>query len=260
MKDLWAQHRTFCIVAGGMLLASLVLLLGVVVPARSSAAEALAEADKLQKIVKASEGNALSSSSRQSLEAEVEALKARSADLERVMNPPKIAGGTDPVMAYGSKVADLNRELAKASAQYSIQVPEKTGFSPEVPAEEVAELLPSIELAQRILKAVIAAGARRIDSVSPATTSEFFSEEMALAPPVKRTVVVFEIRGPVDSMMKLLHSLQQKETLYILPRARLTREKPDSPEATLRFAVGSVEVSESKAKEEDAGGDYIFER
>jgi hypothetical protein len=260
MKELWAAHKVFVCVTGGALLASLVLLLGVALPARSAAGDLMVEAEGLAKTIKSREGEALSSSARASLEAEVEGLRARVAELERVMNPPKGDPGADPVLAYGTKLSALRNDLTEAAAQ-SISVPERPGF-PEEAADDVPVLLPVIELAQRMVQKAVAAGVRRIDAVSGGKSAEeFLPGDLADQGAVRRTVTVIEITGPIESLMKFVHGLQQRESLYIIPRAKLWRMKPESPDATLRIAVGSVTVSDKVSSDSsDDGSSFLFGR
>lgn len=262
MKEYLATHRKFAIVAGSGTLLALILLFGVAIPARSSAADALEEAEKIGKLLKSSEGKALSTSARQSLEAEVAGLKGRVEEMQRVMNPPKAEAGADPVLAYGNKLTALEKDLDKAASESSVQVPEKVGFAADVDPEDVSALIPQIELAQRILKAAVASGVRRIDALgSTKSSGDFFGEDLQQAGAVRRTCVVVEVRGPMEALMKLLHTLEQKETLYIIPRAQLTRENGEIPEALLKIAVGSVEVSDAKPTGEKGGEEtFIFGR
>jgi hypothetical protein len=261
MKDYAKSHPTFLGVAGGMAVVALVLLF-VSMSQRSAAADALAQAENLRKSMKASEGAALSSGARRQLEAEVGVLRARVAELEKSLSVPKASGGADAVLAYGNKLRELSVALDTAAADHGILVPEKLGFPAEVSPDAVPTCLPLIELAQRLLEKAVKSGVRQISLVAPMKGAEdFFPADMQEAGTVKRSVVVFEVRGPVETLAKLLHSLQLKESLYVIPRARLWREKPDSPEATLKFAAGAVEVGEAKSDEKGGdGGGFIFGR
>ncbi|NUN49769.1 MAG: hypothetical protein HUU15_13155 [Candidatus Brocadiae bacterium] len=261
MKEYFAAHRVFAIVTGSMILVALVLLFGVAIPARGAASDALAGADRLRAAVKSSEGGALSAGARRQLEGEVEALRARVAELERLYNPPAAAAGSDPVVVYGEQLNALTNMLSKVASEKNVVVPERPGFPASPGSEDVPGLLPALELARRIVPRIVDAGVQRIELIqSPVEAGDFFSPDMADAGPVRRTVVVVEVAGPTDALARLLHSLQQKDSPYAVVRARLVREKSDSSEVVLRIALGGVQVSDVKPKEDDRESGFIFGR
>ncbi|KAF0240012.1 MAG: hypothetical protein FD180_5093 [Planctomycetota bacterium] len=261
MKHYWAAHRTFVLAAGGMLVVALALLLGGALPARTATSDALTEAERLRKMLKSSEGSALSSSSRRQLEGEVEALKARVAELDKVSNPPAAPAGADKVL-YGNQLAALNAAIEKASSDQGIIIENEAQF-PKNPEEDLPLFLTKIEIAKKVLGRAVTSGIQKIRSINATNqTDEFYSGDMLEGGAVKRTIVVFEVAGPMDSLARLLHSLQQRDSFVIVPRAKLWREKPDDPEATMKIAVGGVQVSDAKpdAKGGTEPGGFIFGR
>lgn len=261
MKQYFLAHRTFVIAAGGMLAVALLLLLGGAMPARSATSDALAEAERLRKMLKASEGSALSASARRQLEGEVEALKARVAELDKVSNPPAAPSGADKVM-YGNQLAELGKAIDKASSDQGIIIENEAQF-PKNPEEDLPLFLTKIEIARKVLGRAVASGIHKIRQISATKDGDdFFTGDMLEAGAVRRTMVVFEVEGPIDALAKLLHSLQQRDAFVVVPRAKIWREKPDEAEATLKIAVGGVEVSDAKAETKggtDSGG-FIFGR
>ncbi|MEK7467503.1 MAG: hypothetical protein AAB074_08840 [Planctomycetota bacterium] len=261
IKQYWAAHRTFVIAAGGMLTVALVLMVGGAMPARSSTSDAVDQAEKLRKMLKSSEGNALSSSSRRQLEGEVEALKARVAELDKVSNAPAAPAGADKVV-YGNQLAALQTQLDSASSDQGIIIENEAQF-PKNPEEDLPLFLTKIEIARKVLGRAVASGIHKIRQISATKDGDdFFTTEMLESGAVRRTMVVFEVEGPIDSLARLLHALQQREAFVIVPRAKIWREKPDEAEATLKIAVGGVEVSDAKpeAKGGTEGGGFIFGR
>lgn len=261
MKQYFAAHKTFVIAAGGMLGAAMVLLLGVALPARSAASEASDQADRLTVMLKSSEGSALSASARRQLEGEVEALKARVADLDKSANPPKAPAAADKV-TYGDRLAALGTQLEKAAADQGVIIENEAVF-PKNPEEDLPLFLTKIEIAQKVVARAVGVGVRRIRQLSATRDGDdFFTSDMLEAGAVKRTMIVFEVTGPIDTLAKLLHSLQQKDGFLVVPRARLWREKPEEPETTLKIAVGGIEISDAKAEEKGGGetGGFIFGR
>jgi hypothetical protein len=262
MKQYFAAHRTFVLAAGGMLTVALLLLLGGAMPARSATSDALDQAEKLRKMLKSSEGSALSSSSRRQLEGEVEALKARVAELDKVSNPPPAPASADKVL-YGNQLDALGKQMDLASSDQGIIIDNEAQF-PKNPEEDLPLFLTKIEIARKVLSRVTSSGIHKIRQISATKDGDdFFTSDMLEAGAVRRTMVVFEVEGPVDAVARLLHSLQQRDSFVIVPRAKLWREKPDEAETTLKFAVGGVEVSDAKAETEKGGpegGGFIFGR
>ncbi len=261
MKQYFAAHRTFVIAAGSMLGLALALLLGVALPARSAAADAAAQADRLTAMLKSSEGSALSASARRQLEGEVEALKARVADLDKATNPPKAPATADKV-TYGDRLAALGTQLDKAAADQSVIIENEAVF-PKNPEDDLPLFLTKIDIAQKVVARAVGAGIRRIRQLSASREGDdFFTSDMLETAGVKRTMVVIEVSGSMDTLAKLLHSLQQKDGFLLVPRAKIWREKPEEPETTLKIAVGGVEVTEAKVEDKGGGetGGFIFGR
>ncbi|MCC6737804.1 MAG: hypothetical protein IT452_02055 [Planctomycetia bacterium] len=259
MKEYFAAHRTFVIATGALLAVSLVLLLGVALPARSAAGQATEEADRLSRALKSSEGEALSGTARRQLEGEVEALKARVAELEKTVKPPPAPAGADKV-TYGNLLAELGSALDKAAADQGIIIENEMVF-PKNPEEDLPLYVTKIGIARSVLKSAVAAGIRKIDQIK-ASGDDFANQDLVDAGAIQRTVVVFEVSGPIEALTKLLHSLQQRDGFAAVPRARIWREKADDPNATLKFSAGGVTVDEKKTEESSKsdGGGFIFGR
>lgn len=260
MKDYFAAHKAFVCSAGALLVAALGLFLGVALPARSAASAADENADRLQKTVKSSEGLVFSASARKQLEGEVEALRVRVAELEKMAGPPKVDPAADKVV-YATRLSALGTRIDKVSSD-GLSVEGDLGF-PKSPDDDLPVFLAKVEIADKVLTAAIASGVKRIKTiVANRDGDEFFTSEMLDSGGVKRTMVEFELCGSMDVLARLMHALQKKDTYLAVPRAKAWREKPDDPETTLRIAVGGIEVAEAKATEKasDTSGGFNFGR
>lgn len=264
------KHKRFLTLAGSCAGVVLLAFLAGVLPLSSSADSARVSADKLRRTVETRMGSDEfhGEADLARARAELDQLDGGLSTLAEAIALPDSAdfmvkdGDSDRLIVYKSAVESVKRALRKLAADRDIPMPESFGFPEgDVPADKVNGLLRRLQVLDRALRAALDSGVAAVLAVGPAEEKD--RDEEADDAVLRRASVHLEVQARFETVLRLIHALQQKGNFLAIIRLAIDCAEPETDVVKVRFVLAGlrarldVPVAESEAAEKPekpAGG------
>jgi len=255
LTDLWQQHKKFILAVAGALLLLLVgrgVLQGYF-PVDEERRKAKANADAMRKKPE------IADSMVRDLQAEVDALKARHAELAGAMRfkagedfvlPP---GESEPRMFFFRRLRTLQTALVDAAAKQDIRVPDGLGLKELTPTdpEEIRRTLLALNVIQDVLVQAIGSGVRRIDTIHIEEAQRGHTKSSGH---LKELRLDFDVVGGERSLRTMVAGLVDGAAAGSSPyvavdKARLKPVKGEPSMLELQLSIAALEIERVDGEE-----------
>jgi len=255
LTDLWQQHKKFILAVAGALLLLLVgrgVLQGYFpVDVARDGARKTAEAMRKKPEV--------SDSMVRDLQVEVDALKARHAELAGAMRfkPGEDfvlpSGESEPRMFFFKRLRDLQTPLVDAPAKQGIRVPPGLGLKELTPSgpEDIRRTLLALNVIQDVVVQAIGSGVRRIDTIH---IEEAQRGRTKSSGHLKELRLDFDVVGGERSLRSMVAGLVDGAAAGSVPyvaidKARLKPVKGEPSMLELSLSISALEIDKVDGEE-----------